>query len=250
MFYANRLETRDFCCSTILLRIHIIRRESCLKCAYLPLLKVFSLKSTLLIPIRFHLKYDMVILLRQNYSLHFPFFLFCSIRIQSEYESLTKEGQNVIRRFGSLRNLLILDDNINLVDDYICVSTDTETAQNLTINRVMKHPNVFGQISKPVASGNVWFKSSNGSETLNVDPILQLPEMDSLFNYNVKAAVVKPIKPPTPPGPPPQAPISKSSSPLIIPDSFPVPPPQSNGVEKLSGQPLLSTGLLGNQIGR
>ena len=74
--------------------------------------------------------------------------------------------------------------------------------------------------------------------------------MDSLFNYNVKAAVVKPIKPPTPPGPPPQAPISKSSSPLIIPDSFPVPPPQSNGVEKLSGQPLLSTGLLGNQIGR
>ena len=153
-----------------------------------------------------------------------------SIRIQSEYESLSLDGRTVIGRFGNLRNFLTCDENITIIDDYICVKSDTETAQKLAINRVMKHPMYFGQITKPVTTSNAWFnKSLDNSESL-VDsiPSLQLPEMDSLFQRQVN-----PIRPPSPP-------VSTCAS-VIIPNSFPVPPPsQDSSPENFNVSPTSS----------
>ena len=61
----------------------------------------------------------------------FLFFLSFSIRIQSEYESLSPESQAVIRRFGSLRNFLSCEESIVIVDDYICISSNTENVLQL-----------------------------------------------------------------------------------------------------------------------
>ena len=173
----------------------------------------------------------------------FLFFLSFSIRIQSEYESLSPESQAVIRRFGSLRNFLSCEESIVIVDDYICISSDTQTAQNLALERVTKHPYAFGHQTKPppptsstVASitensscSNAWFKSDSISSDGGGDPIIHLPEMNNLF-FNDCHKPIQQLKPVNPIKPPSRPPLVSKPPPNI----FSIPPPQVSPIEKIT----------------
>ena len=162
-------------------------------------------------------------------------FLSFSIRIQSEYESLSTESQAVIRRFGSLRNFLSCEESIVIVDDYICISSDTQTAQNLALERVIRHPNAFGHQTKPPASAaitenssNVWFNKSDSLSSDGGDPIIHLPEMNNLFiNDHKPIQQLKQVNPIQPPSRPQL--VSKPP-----PNMFSMPPPQVSPIEKIT----------------
>ena len=162
----------------------------------------------------------------------FLFFLSFSIRIQSEYESLSPESQAVIRRFGSLRNFLSCEESIVIVDDYICISSDTQTAQNLALERITKHPYAFGQTKPPAAitsenSSNAWFNKTDSISSDGNDPIIHLPEMNNLFINDHKPIQLKPVNPIQPPSRPPL--VSKPP-----PNMFSIPPPQISPIEKIT----------------
>ena len=174
----------------------------------------------------------------------FLFFLSFSIRIQSEYESLSPESQAVIRRFGSLRNFLSCEESIVIVDDYICISSDTQTAQNLALERVTKHPYAFGHQTKPPptssttvasitenssCSSNAWFKSDSISSDGGGDPIIHLPEMNNLF-FNDCHKPIQQLKPVNPIKPPSRPPLVSKPPPNI----FSIPPPQVSPIEKIT----------------
>jgi len=166
------------------------------------------------------------------------------IRIQSEYESLSPESQAVIRRFGSLRNFLSCEESIVIVDDYICISSDTQTAQNLALERVTKHPYAFGHQTKPPptssttvasitenssCSSNAWFKSDSISSDGGGDPIIHLPEMNNLF-FNDCHKPIQQLKPVNPIKPPSRPPLVSKPPPNI----FSIPPPQVSPIEKIT----------------
>ncbi len=164
--------------------------------------------------------------------------------MKSELDAISDQGQTLIKRYGSLRDFLIQDENIALVDDYICLQGDTEAARRLAITQVMEKAaalalnsasgssnsfetsNAASSSASDVTSTassifstagaskstNVWNDSKSSSSSNGVDALLQLPELDSLFDYTKKSSQIRPIQPP-------------STSVVSIPTSFPVPPP-------------------------
>ena len=60
------------------------------------------------------------------------------MRIKSELDAVSDQGQILIKRYGSLSEFLIHDVDITIVDDYICLNSDTETARNLALSQIME----------------------------------------------------------------------------------------------------------------
>ena len=130
-----------------------------------------------------------------------------SPRMKCELNSVCDQGQRLIKRYGSLRNFLLQDDNIVLVDDYICLQDDIATARNLALNSVLQNTtlNEVGQ----ALPNTVWNTKSPPPQDLDDYFTLPKVETNSLFDYKI-------IKPPT---------VTSSATKVTIPTSFPVPPP-------------------------
>ena len=60
------------------------------------------------------------------------------MRIKSELDAVSDSGNILIKRYGSLRDFLIQDENIAIIDDYICLHGDVETARKLAITQMME----------------------------------------------------------------------------------------------------------------
>ena len=123
-----------------------------------------------------------------------------------ELNSVSDQGQRLIKRFGSLRNFLLQDENIVLVDDYICLQDDIATARSLALNNVLQNTDLNGFTQEP---SSVW--NTKSPPPKNMDDYLTLPKVDtnSLFDYKI-------IKPPV---------VTSTATKVTIPSSFPVPPP-------------------------
>ena len=134
---------------------------------------------------------------------------FFSARMRSELDAVSDQGQQLIKRFGSLRNFLIQDESIVLVDDYICLQNDIETARSLALNNVIQ--NTTSTILTNGSASNVWNTPSTSTQS-SMEQFLQLPEVESsLFDMVIK---------------PPALVTSKLvATKVTIPSSFPVPPP-------------------------
>ena len=125
-----------------------------------------------------------------------------------ELNSVSDQGQRLIKRFGSLRNFLLQDDNIVLVDDYICLQEDIATARSLALSNVLQNTDLNGVGNQEPNS--VW-NTKTPPPPKNMDDYLTLPKVDtdSLFDYKI-------IKPPA---------VTSTATKVTIPSSFPVPPP-------------------------
>lgn len=135
--------------------------------------------------------------------------------MKSELDAISDQGQQLIKRYGKLRDFLVQDEDIVLIDDYICLRENSETARRLALDQVLERSaailnnNEKNHAEKP--SSNVWNSKpiQTNSAGNSIDAILQLPEVESLFDY-------KCIQPPPPGG---------AAKTVSIPSSFPVPPP-------------------------
>ena len=70
------------------------------------------------------------------------------MRIKSELDAVSDQGQILIKRYGNLSEFLIYDENITIVDEYICLNGDTETARNLALSQVMEKMQPFNESSQ------------------------------------------------------------------------------------------------------
>ena len=171
------------------------------------------------------------------------------MRIKSELDAVSDQGQILIKRYGNLSEFLIYDENITIVDEYICLNGDTETARNLALSQVMEKVQPFNESSQDQGDPqitnltvaptnrstfgpkpNVWNTKqpppmTNSSSTGLIEPMLNLPEVNSLFDYKTATTRVNPIQPP-------------KTSVISIPTSFPIPPPPLN-VSDCNGPPSL-----------
>ena len=66
------------------------------------------------------------------------YFFFCSPRMKSELDAVSDQGQHLIRRYGNLRDMLIQDENIVIIDDYICLQSDTDLARRLALSQLIE----------------------------------------------------------------------------------------------------------------
>ena len=141
--------------------------------------------------------------------------------MRSELDAVSDQGQLLIKRFGSLRNFLIQDDSIVVVDDYICLQCDIETARSLALKNVIQNT-TFTNGASNASSTNVWnTKAPPPPQSTSIDQFLQLPELESsLFDLVIKPPAVTSTTSRSIP-----TPLTSVATEVTIPASFPVPPP-------------------------
>jgi hypothetical protein len=158
---------------------------------------------------------------------------YCSLRIKSELEAVSEDGQRLIQRYGNLSDFLSQDDDLAIIDDFMCMKADTETARHLALKLVLEKVSEITVVCRNESPPNIWnTKSHPPVSSSAMDSILQLPKVDSLFDYASKVSASKlPIGPPPLPASSSSAapPFSHTTSiytvPSIVPKSFPMPPP-------------------------
>ena len=149
--------------------------------------------------------------------------------MRSELDAVSDQGQQLIKRFGSLRNFLIQDESIVLVDDYICLQNDIETARSLALNNVIQNTSILtnglASSTSMSSSSNVWNTTTpiaSGPSQSSMEQFLQLPEVESsLFDMVIKppATLITSTTSRSIPA------VASVATKVTIPSSFPVPPP-------------------------
>lgn len=105
------------------------------------------------------------------------------VLMHSEISNLSEEQKRLIDRHPNLSQFLGLSNRIAMVDDYVCLKQDVARAKRMALNQMMeqKANSPTTEVSRSQSPPNVW-KSS--AKVQGVDPILELPRVESLFDYN------------------------------------------------------------------
>ena len=98
------------------------------------------------------------------------------MRIKSELDAVSDQGQILIKRYGSLRDFLIQDENIAIIDDYICLHGDVETARKLALTQMMEKASMSNHAINGAPDdainimnqGKVWVKKKGPHQKLAI----------------------------------------------------------------------------------
>ena len=153
-----------------------------------------------------------------------------SSKLQSEVQTISVEGQKLIDKYGSLCEFFGHSDCLVVVDAYVCEKGSLEKARNLAIQSVLEKM----LKDTPTAPTDVW--NTKVVPTPMDSAILQLPKVESLFNYSSSSAAasggaVGSTIAPVPKSTMISAASTTSASQVsagvssLVPSSFPVPPP-------------------------
>lgn len=129
--------------------------------------------------------------------------------LQAELDHLSEEGKQLVGRHSDIAAFIGQSGQLVLIDDLVCAKEDVERARKMAIDSIVLSVAARNNKTSSVAPGppvssasaapaTVWNSqtpltasikaataaAASASESTDVDPWLQLPKVDSLFNYD------------------------------------------------------------------